>query len=192
MITVSVPCQAQSQLCAKNSLQPRLMLSSEPVSQVTEIALWGNTLTGNLPEAWGSLSRLTALDLHNNSLQGTLPPSWGNLSSLTTLDLSNTTLQGTLPPSWGSLSQVHLTSLNFLCMRFNAMGTVSTEHLFRGYACQLMAPWRSWQSTKSICFIALPVELECFWSCNACATGGHCLKVLQHTHLTTFSRIMLK
>jgi hypothetical protein len=45
------------------------------------MSLWGNGLTGTIPESVGSLAGLTAfkLDLYDNELTGTIPESLGSL-----------------------------------------------------------------------------------------------------------------
>jgi hypothetical protein len=47
------------------------------------LSLWGNGLTGTIPESVGSLAGLTALDLYDNELTGTIPESLGSPTGLT-------------------------------------------------------------------------------------------------------------
>ncbi|KAM0029557.1 putative non-specific serine/threonine protein kinase [Helianthus debilis subsp. tardiflorus] len=47
------------------------------LSNLTQLSLWGNQLTGNLPV---SLTRLERLDLSYNSFSGELPVSLANLT----------------------------------------------------------------------------------------------------------------
>ena len=56
----------------------------------------------------GSLSNLTELDLHDNNLSGGIPAELGSLSNLTRLELGNNELSGEIPAELGSLSNLPL------------------------------------------------------------------------------------
>ena len=118
----------------------RMATNSEHVLQVSYIILGSNALTGSLLEAWGNLSHLTQLDLSDNSLRGTLPP------------------------SWGSLSQVKSTSLKFLLYAFHCQLCMSTRH------CLEATQARCWHQQSLVGCIAISVQPDYSWSCNACVT----------------------
>ncbi|XP_041027203.1 protein STRUBBELIG-RECEPTOR FAMILY 3-like isoform X2 [Juglans microcarpa x Juglans regia] len=65
-------------------------------SQLMDLSLKNNFLSGGIPDAFQQLTGLMNLDLSRNNLSGPLPPSLENLSSLTTLHLQNNQLSGTL------------------------------------------------------------------------------------------------
>lgn len=79
-------------------------------SQVTEIALNGNNLAGNLPDL-SALTGLTDLDLSSNTFSGSIDP--GDLpTSLTSLNLSGSGLGGGLPNlfSYNNLATLDLSN----------------------------------------------------------------------------------
>lgn len=78
------------------------------LSQLTDLSLNNNHLTGDIPDSFQQLVGLINLDLSGNNLTGPLPPSMGNLSSLTTLHLQDNKLTGTLDV----LQNLPLTDLN--------------------------------------------------------------------------------
>ncbi|OWM85953.1 receptor-like protein kinase BRI1-like 3 [Punica granatum] len=63
-----------------------------------------NSLSGNIPESYGSMSFLQVLNLGHNGLTGSIPNSFGGLKAIGVLDLSHNHLQGYIPGSLGSLS----------------------------------------------------------------------------------------
>ncbi|XP_030548962.1 receptor-like protein kinase BRI1-like 3 isoform X2 [Rhodamnia argentea] len=63
-----------------------------------------NSLSGMIPESYGTMTFLQVLKLGHNELTGTIPESFGGLKSIGVLDLSHNRLQGFLPGSLGSLS----------------------------------------------------------------------------------------
>ncbi|KAJ8623972.1 hypothetical protein MRB53_032502 [Persea americana] len=73
---------------------------------VKSLSLFENSLSGPIPLSLGRLSSLRELDLSENSLSGPIPPSLGRLSSLRELDLSDNSLSGPIPPSLGRLSSL--------------------------------------------------------------------------------------
>ncbi|KAA8523479.1 hypothetical protein F0562_009902 [Nyssa sinensis] len=62
-----------------------------------------NNLTGNIPFSLGGLKAVGVLDLSHNNLQGFIPGSLGGLSFLSDLDVSNNNLTGSIP-SGGQLT----------------------------------------------------------------------------------------
>ena len=79
------------------------------ISGLTDLYLYNNGLTGDIPAALGNLVALRNLDLSANDLSGGVPSSFGNLEVLLSLKLSNNAdLTGPLP------SGLINTSLNIL------------------------------------------------------------------------------
>ncbi|KAJ6951085.1 hypothetical protein NC653_040446 [Populus alba x Populus x berolinensis] len=60
-----------------------------------------NSLSGDIPQNFGSLSYLQVLNLGHNKLTGNIPDSFGGLKAIGVLDLSHNDLQGFLPGSLG-------------------------------------------------------------------------------------------
>ncbi|XP_071719939.1 protein STRUBBELIG-RECEPTOR FAMILY 3-like [Rutidosis leptorrhynchoides] len=73
--------------------------------------LFGNQITGSIPESLSTLSQLTDLSLNKNHLSGVIPDSFQQLMALTNLDLSANNLSGTLPPSMANLSSISILHL---------------------------------------------------------------------------------
>ena len=84
-------------------------------NRVTELNLWNNKLTGEIPDI-SSLTSLQRLDLSHNSLSGEIPPDLSTLTGLQYLDLGYNKLSGEIP----DLSA--LTELRNLHLRENNQG----------------------------------------------------------------------
>ncbi|KAJ6376843.1 hypothetical protein OIU76_025900 [Salix suchowensis] len=56
-----------------------------------------NSLSGDIPQKFGSMSYLQVLNLGHNKLTGNIPDSFGGLKAIGVLDLSHNDLQGFLP-----------------------------------------------------------------------------------------------
>ncbi len=82
--------------------------------RVTELRLYGNGLSGEIPPEMGSLSNLESLALSNNGngLSGEIPPELSSLSNLKSLQLHYNGLSGEIPAELGSLS--NLTELSLI------------------------------------------------------------------------------
>ena len=78
-------------------------------SQVIELNLAGNGLTGTIPPELGNLAGLTELVLQENNLSGPIPSAFGGLGNLEALSLVENNLTGAIPAELGSLA--NLTSL---------------------------------------------------------------------------------
>ena len=87
-------------------------LSGSLPAQLSELAslkvmeLGGNRLSGPIPPALGGLTSLEALFLHNNLLTGSIPGQLGMLSALQVLELSGNELDGSIPPALGGLTNL--------------------------------------------------------------------------------------
>jgi len=68
------------------------------IETTTEILLWGQGLSGEIPPEIGCLTNLQWLDLGFNELTGELPSEIGNLTNLIDLYLRNNQLTGEIPP----------------------------------------------------------------------------------------------
>ncbi|XP_023733027.1 probable LRR receptor-like serine/threonine-protein kinase RFK1 isoform X2 [Lactuca sativa] len=72
-------------------------------SQMEEILILGNRITGEIPPELGNLTSLRNLDLEANYLSGTIPPQLGRLINLRSLILSSNQFTGRLTPALGQL-----------------------------------------------------------------------------------------
>ncbi|GAV69377.1 Pkinase domain-containing protein/LRR_1 domain-containing protein/LRRNT_2 domain-containing protein/LRR_4 domain-containing protein/LRR_6 domain-containing protein/LRR_8 domain-containing protein [Cephalotus follicularis] len=86
-----------------NSLSGAIPESFGTINYLQVLNLGHNMLTGEIPDNFGDLKVIGVLDLSHNQLQGSIPGSLGSLSFLSDLDLSNNNLSGPIP-SGGQLT----------------------------------------------------------------------------------------
>jgi Leucine-rich repeat (LRR) protein len=97
---------------ANNLLSGEIPWDLTGISQVIELDLSGNQITGSIPMAIGVLN-LNALNLSGNQISGTIPAVFRFMSALTILDLSSNALSGEIPKDMNNLN------LNFLNLSMN-------------------------------------------------------------------------
>ncbi|RWR91841.1 putative leucine-rich repeat receptor-like protein kinase [Cinnamomum micranthum f. kanehirae] len=85
-------------------------------SNLEDLDLGGNGLSGHLPDWLGQFINLKSLSLSYNSLTGPIPPSLERLSSLRELSLYDNSLSCPIPPFLGKLS-----SLTKLYLYYNSL-----------------------------------------------------------------------
>lgn len=76
------------------------------MTDLKELSMKQNQLTGQIPAFIGGMTNLKVLDLDFNQLTGTIPDNFGQLSSLEWLMLNRNFLNGTLPVSFASLVEM--------------------------------------------------------------------------------------
>jgi Leucine-rich repeat (LRR) protein len=76
-----------------------LSLSEPPSSNLEEIWLRDNKLSGSIPLWWTELPNLESLSVSNNTWSGELPQEWSQVSKLEFMDVSYNEITGTIPPS---------------------------------------------------------------------------------------------
>lgn len=112
-LTSCSPCQWYGITCGigkrvvainlpNNNLSGHLPTSLN-ISNLAELRLGDNQLSGPIPASLGKLTNLQTLDLYNNHLTGTIPAELGNIPYLEDLGLFNNQLSGSIPASLGSL-----------------------------------------------------------------------------------------
>ncbi|XP_024992601.1 probable LRR receptor-like serine/threonine-protein kinase RFK1 [Cynara cardunculus var. scolymus] len=89
------------------------------LTQLQDISLLGNRLTGEIPPELGNITTLTKLDLEANQLSGTVPRDLGRLINLKSLILSSNRLTGRLPTALGQLG--NLTNFRINENNFNGL-----------------------------------------------------------------------
>ena len=82
------------------------------LTKLTELDLWGNSLSGAIPAELGNLADLQVLDLSDNSLSGAIPAELGNLADLQVLNLSDNSLSGAIPEGLGRLAKLEAVYLD--------------------------------------------------------------------------------
>ncbi|KAM0902877.1 hypothetical protein ACQ4PT_019123 [Festuca glaucescens] len=106
---------------ANNLLSGEIPWDLTGISQVTELDLSGNQITGSIPMTIGVL-KLNTLNLSGNQISGTIPAAFGFMSVLTILDLSSNALSGEIPKDINKLR------LNFLNLSMNNLtGEIPTS-----------------------------------------------------------------
>ncbi|CAI0441620.1 unnamed protein product [Linum tenue] len=77
------------------------------------LSLYGNRLTGEIPDCWKTWQSLSTIRLDRNKLSGKIPRSLGYLSSLKSLRLQNNRLSGEIPPSVQNCSRLVTVDLGY-------------------------------------------------------------------------------
>ncbi len=119
---VSIPGASRNVLDLSNKNLTQVSQDVFKKTNLTELNLSHNRLTGAIPAEIRMLSQLEALDLSDNMMTG-LPAEVGQLSHLKVLDLSNNQLTG-LPMELGNLS-----NLQTLDLRGNAYSVQDLDQI---------------------------------------------------------------
>ncbi|XP_037422600.1 receptor-like protein EIX2 [Triticum dicoccoides] len=82
-------------------------------SQVVNVDLSCNSLTGHIPEQISLLIGLTSLDLSSNQLTSKIPNKIGDLKQLQSLDLSNNKFSGEIPSGLSALTYLSYLNLSY-------------------------------------------------------------------------------
>ena len=89
-----------------NGLTGEIPAAIANLTNLTVLILNGNELTGEIPAELGSLSNLTFLTLGGNQLTGEIPAELANLTDVTWFELDGNELTGEIPPQLGSLRRL--------------------------------------------------------------------------------------
>ncbi|CAA2969726.1 probable leucine-rich repeat receptor kinase IMK3 [Olea europaea subsp. europaea] len=109
-----------------NSLSGSIPASLTQSPSLVFLALQNNNLSGSIP-SFGKLSELQEISLSHNQLSGVLPSDIGNLSRLRTIDFSYNAINGSLPNSLSNLQ--NLLVLNLRNNRFNGHIPTTIENI---------------------------------------------------------------
>ena len=82
------------------------------MTDLRELSMKDNNLTGEISTWLGSLTRLQVLDLDNNQLEGNIPEQLGQLIGIDTLMLNRNKLNGTIPQSFATLDDLDILLLD--------------------------------------------------------------------------------
>ncbi|KAH6819249.1 Leucine-rich repeat protein kinase family protein [Perilla frutescens var. frutescens] len=118
------PCSWSMITCNSDNLVTALGAPSQGLSgslswmianltNLKQVLLQNNNISGHIPKELGYLPNLQTLDLSNNKLLGRIPESFGFLNHLQYLRLNNNSLSGTVPLSLASLPQLAFLDLSF-------------------------------------------------------------------------------
>ncbi|XP_076932892.1 putative LRR receptor-like serine/threonine-protein kinase At4g30520 [Bidens hawaiensis] len=137
------PCSWAMITCSPDNLVTGLGAPSQGLSgmlsgvianltNLHQVLLQNNNISGEIPVGIGHLPKLQTLDLSNNELTGHVPESLSLLNSLQYLRLNNNSLSGTIPLSLASVPQLALLDLSnnnlsgpvpkFAARTFNVLG----------------------------------------------------------------------
>ncbi|KAF3649760.1 putative LRR receptor-like serine/threonine-protein kinase [Capsicum annuum] len=119
------PCSWAMITCSSENLVTALGAPSQGLSGVLsgmisnltnlkQVLLQNNNISGHIPRELGKLPNLETLDLSNNHFSGHVPEFLGQLSSLQYLRLNNNSLSGAIP-----ISLARVPHLAFLDLSFN-------------------------------------------------------------------------
>ena len=78
----------------------------EGMTNLKELSMKQNKLTGSIPTFLGGLTNLKVLDLDFNKLEGSIPSELGSLTEINTLMLNRNYLNNTLPDSFSSFDDI--------------------------------------------------------------------------------------
>nr|XP_034600021.1 receptor kinase-like protein Xa21 [Setaria viridis] len=81
-------------------------------TSMERLSMWGNMVSGQIPQEIGNLVNLNKIDMDLNNLTGIIPTSIGKLNKLSELTLNANKLSGQIPPTIGNLTV--LTELSLL------------------------------------------------------------------------------
>ena len=127
-VEASIPTQLGFLRCLRElSLSNCGLVGSIPselgTSNLSELRLPRNKLTGSIPTHLANLTNLTVLKLSGNKLSGSIPTRFGTLKLLLRLELQNNQLTGQIPTELGQV-----TSLESLLLHDNNLcGPVPSE-----------------------------------------------------------------
>ena len=76
------------------------------IETTTELVLYSNQVSGEIPPEIGQLTNLTYLGLHYCELTGQIPPEIGQLTNLVFLKLNNNQFTGEIPSEIGNLTNL--------------------------------------------------------------------------------------
>ncbi|KAG8367642.1 hypothetical protein BUALT_Bualt16G0094200 [Buddleja alternifolia] len=118
------PCSWSMITCNSDNLVTSLGAPSQGLSgslswmianltNLKQVLLQNNNISGHIPKELGYLPNLQTLDLSNNKLSAHIPDSLGFLNHLQYLRLNNNTLSGAVPLSLASLPQLAFLDLSF-------------------------------------------------------------------------------
>ncbi|KAK9077676.1 hypothetical protein SSX86_006013 [Deinandra increscens subsp. villosa] len=132
--STSSPCNSWPEVQCRNGsviglkLDSKLLIGTIPpficdLSNLENVSLHDNYITGEFPRVFYNCSKLIELDISQNVFVGTLPDDIDRLSQLKTAEFGGNNFTGDIPPAIGNLSA--LTSLLLYQNLFN--GTIPPE-----------------------------------------------------------------
>ncbi|XP_065615697.1 probable leucine-rich repeat receptor-like protein kinase At1g35710 [Quercus suber] len=112
----SIPCSWYGISCNQAGSVIGLNLANSRlkgnISNLVELDLHRNQLSGSIPPEIGNLSNLVIFDISNNNLIGLIPSTIGNIKKLTFLQMYKNNLSGSIPQEIGNLKSLVNLSLH--------------------------------------------------------------------------------
>ncbi|XP_065039687.1 leucine-rich repeat receptor-like serine/threonine-protein kinase BAM1 [Musa acuminata AAA Group] len=106
------PTQLAQLNLSNNLLTGPIPSSISDLSSIQTLLLGSNQLAGPIPGSIGQLRRMVKLDLSSNGLSGSIPPEIGSCTQLTYLDLSQNNLSGSIPAEIAGVSILNYLNLS--------------------------------------------------------------------------------
>ncbi|KAL2528993.1 putative LRR receptor-like serine/threonine-protein kinase [Forsythia ovata] len=97
------------------------------MSNLIELDIGGNELTGTIPDTLGQLTKVQMLRLEENKLQGSIHVNLCNLVNLYYFDLGNNHLSRQLPTCLGNLTSLRELNLSYNSLTFTVPSTMWTN-----------------------------------------------------------------
>ncbi|XP_030958988.1 receptor kinase-like protein Xa21 [Quercus lobata] len=90
-----------------NKISGTIPVAMQNLINLIGLGMEYNLLTGTIPTSFGKFQKMQKLSLQGNKLSGKIPSSIGNLTQLAELFLSQNNLEGSIPPSTDSLKNIN-------------------------------------------------------------------------------------
>ncbi|XP_065617871.1 putative receptor-like protein kinase At3g47110 isoform X2 [Quercus suber] len=116
-----------------NKISGTIPVALQNLINLISLGMEWNLFTGMIPTCFGKFQKMQGLNLNGNKLSGIIPSSIGNLTQLAVLFLSQNNLEGSIPPSIGTCQ-----SLQQLDVSQNYLSGVIPQQVFQIFSLSLL------------------------------------------------------